>query len=169
MLAQLRDRVDGVRWARPETLHLTLHFFGVIDDARVAAALDGVRPVLARTHPFEIVIDRLGSFPERGQPRVLWLGGPPENAPLRELARDVRERLRDAGFVVEERAFNAHATVGRPRRAWSREQMLAWDEARSAGLAPAAFVADRAVLFESVTGTGAAMYVERALVPFGGG
>ena len=166
LLTALRDEVRDVRWARPETLHLTLHFFGAIDDVRMAAALDAVRPEVQRTRPFEVVIDRLGSFPERGRPRVLWLGGPPENEPLLALAGEVRRRLRGAGFAVEDRPFRTHATLGRPREPWPREQGAAWEHARARGLPPVAFTADRAVLFESVTGREAARYVERALLPF---
>lgn len=167
LLTALRDQVRDVRWARPETLHLTLHFFGAIDDRRAGAALDAVRPGLERARPFDVVIDRLGSFPERGRPRVLWLGGPPENVALLTLAGDVRQRLREAGFAVEERPFRAHATLGRPRDPWPHEQRVAWEQACARGLPPVAFTADRAVLFESVTGREAARYVERALLPFG--
>ena len=32
VLTRLRDHVPAVRWARPETLHVTLHFFGQLSD-----------------------------------------------------------------------------------------------------------------------------------------
>ena len=50
----------------------------------------------------------------------------------------------------------------------SNEARVAWDDARARGLSPSAFVADRAVLFESVTGREAAAYVNRAGIPFTG-
>ncbi|MGA8667211.1 MAG: 2'-5' RNA ligase family protein, partial [Candidatus Dormiibacterota bacterium] len=71
--SELRERVAGVGWARPETLHLTVHFFGQIDEGRAATALSGVTPIVERTPPFDVVLDRLGAFPEKGIPRVLWL------------------------------------------------------------------------------------------------
>lgn len=168
MLQRLRAEVDAVRWARPETLHITLHFFGAIPDGRVAAALDAVQPVLASSQHFQVALDTLGSFPERGAPRVLWLGSSRESAALHELAGSVRNRLGESAFQVDARPFRAHVTLGRPREPWPREARVAWDEARSLGVAPATFVADRAVLFESVTGRGAAVHVERAEVRFGG-
>ena len=162
VLQRLRDQVTAVRWARPETLHITLHFFGAIDDASVARALDAVRPVVSASQLFEVDIDTLGSFPERGSPRVLWLGSSSENAELHALAGSVQHALRIAGFAVDERPFRAHVTLGRPREPWPREARAAWDRARADRVPPATFVANRAVLFESRTGRGAAVYVERA-------
>ena len=54
-------------------MHLTLHFFGSAD----GALEERVRGALA--HPiaqpaFDLSFDGLGFFPERGSPRVLWLG-----------------------------------------------------------------------------------------------
>lgn len=170
VLQRLRAQVDAVRWARPETLHITLHFFGAISDDRVAVALDAVQPVLTASQHFSVALDTLGSFPERGgRPRVLWLGSSRESAALHELAAAVRQRLGEARFDVDERPFRAHVTLGRPREPWPGEARTAWDETRSLAVAPATFVADRAVLFESVTGRGAAVYVERAEVRFAGG
>lgn len=169
VLQGLRAEVDAVRWARAETLHITLHFFGSITDDRVAAALDAVRPALSASPPFEVAIDTLGSFPERGRPRVLWLGSSIDSEALQRLAASVRERLRMSTFPVEERPFRGHVTLGRPREPWPRAARAAWDDTRSRGVAPATFVADRAVLFESVTGREAAVYVERAAIPFSRG
>lgn len=168
LLQRLRTEVDAVRWARPETLHITLHFFGSIADDRAATALDVVRPVLRASPPFDVGIDTLGSFPARGVPRVLWLGSSQESAELHRLAGSVRARLREASFAVDERPFRAHVTLGRPREPWPRAARSAWDGARSRGVAAAGFVADHAVLYESVTGREAAVYVERATVPFAG-
>jgi 2'-5' RNA ligase len=168
VLGRLRDEVDAVRWARPETLHITLHFFGAVEDERLAAALDAVRPVLTASPPLDAGIDLLGAFPERGPPRVLWLGSSRASPGLQQLADAVRDRLRAAAFAVDERPFRAHVTLGRPRDPWPRDARAAWDRARSEGVRSAPFTADRAVLYESVTGRGAAVYVERAGLPFSG-
>lgn len=168
LLQRLRAEIHAVRWARPETLHITLHFFGAVSEERVAAALDTLRPVIGATAQFELTIDRIGSFPERGRPRVLWLGSSQEPDALRALAESVRRRLAATGFAVDERPFRAHVTLGRPRDPWPRAARTAWDAARSRAVAPATFTADRAVLFESVTGREAALYIERADLPFAG-
>lgn len=146
---------------------MTLHFFGAIDDGVLTAAVDAVRPAFRASHPFDVTIDRVGSFPERRAPRVLWLGASADNPPLLALATAVRERLRDAGFAVENRPFRAHATLGRPRDPWPDDARTAWNAARSRQFPPATFTADRAVLYESRTDREAAIYVERQLLPLG--
>jgi len=70
-------------WVRPDRMHLTLHFFGNAD----GALEERVRGALA--HPidqpaFDLSFEGLGVFPERGSPRVLWLG---VTAGLSELRR----------------------------------------------------------------------------------
>ena len=168
VLEQLRADVDAVRWARPETLHITLHFFGSIDDSAVALALGAAGPAVEAARPFAVGMDELGAFPERGTPRVLWLGSTADNTLLLALAADVRSRLRLAGFAVEDRPFRAHATLGRPREPWPPPARAAWDAARKRGVKRSEFTADRAVLYESVTGRGPAQYVERAVLPLAG-
>ena len=73
----VRARIDGRRmkasWVRPDRMHLTLHFFGDAD----AAIEQRARTALAEPidePAFDISFHGLGFFPERGSPRVLWLG-----------------------------------------------------------------------------------------------
>ena len=124
--AELRERVAGVGWARPETLHLTVHFFGQIDEDRAATALSDVTPIVERTPPFDVVLDRLGAFPEKGIPRVLWLGPAREVPQLTALALECRVALAAAGFEVEDRRYHAHCTLGRPRHNFRAEARAAW-------------------------------------------
>ena len=164
-MARLRREVDGVRWARPDGVHVSIHFFGRLAEEEAPRALGAVAPSAAATRPFEIRLGGFGAFPQRGTPRVLWLGVEAGSDPLGELAGGCREGLVEAGFEVEDRAFAAHCTLGRPRPGWPRSAQRAWRDQE----APAfpAFVADRLVLFESRPGPGGSVYIERAALPFG--
>src|ERR1700736_234278 len=132
LLESLRARVPAVRWARPATLHVTMHFFGTATDPEVAAALRAVEPVVRTARPFDVKLLRLGSFPPRGEPRVLWLGMDSAGEELQDLVARCRPRQR-----------------GPP------EARRAWDAAaaETAELA-VGFRADRLLLYESVTGRG---------------
>ncbi len=164
--AALRDRVADVRWARPETLHVTVHFFGEIDGERVAAALGSVLPVAARTEAFDMALDNLGSFPPVGTPRVLWLGQSGENVALTALAGRCRAALRDAGFAADERPYRPHCTLGRPRRHWSADGRAAWRSARAEPPEVMRWTATRLVLYDSRSARGGAVYTEQAVLPF---
>jgi len=163
--ASLAERVHGVRWARPETLHVTVHFFGSIDDTRAASAVDVVAPVVSRMHTFEVTLGRLGAFPAHRLPRVLWLSPAHEVAPLTRLARECRHALRDAGFDVEARPYHPHCTLGRPRAPWPHEARMRWDAVAADSLPEMRFTAARLVLYESRTASDGAVYTERATLP----
>ncbi|HYL71674.1 MAG TPA: RNA 2',3'-cyclic phosphodiesterase [Candidatus Dormibacteraeota bacterium] len=166
LLATLTQRVAGVRWVRPETPHITVHFFGSIDDDDVQRALGAVSPVAAATSPSELTLDTLGAFPPRGWPRVLWFGCKEDPAGVISLAERCRASLKDSGFEVEARRFRAHCTLGRPRVPWSSAGRAAWEAARADGWPATSCVADRLVLYESHPGPGGSMYEVRAALPF---
>ena len=160
------ERVAGVRWARPETLHLTVHFFGEMGSDQVVTAIDSVAPVVDGIAPFDVALGRLGAFPSRGAPRVLWLGPDHEITALTALARDCRAALQSAGFDVESRPYQPHCTLGRPRTGWSEPARQAWESVRSEPLPLLAFCATRVVLYESRTAPGGAVYTEHTSLPF---
>lgn len=166
---ELRQRIAEVRWARPETLHLTVHFFGSIEEERAATAVDVMQPIAERTAPFDVVLDRLGAFPPRATPRVLWLGPARDIAPLTAISLECRNALAAAGFDVETRRYHAHCTLGRPRRPWSEMAAAAWEASVTAVSAQTAlrFTARRLVLYESRSAPGGAVYTEHSVLPLG--
>jgi len=166
--ARLSGRVGGVRWARPETLHITVHFFGTIDDAHAARVVHLVSPVVARTPPFDVELGRLGSFPPRGAPRVLWLGPTAEVAELGALARECRTVLRDAGFDIDSRPYHPHCTLGRPRASWGDVARTVWASAVTDPVPATRFSATRLVLYESRPAPGGAVYMEWSGLPLAG-
>jgi RNA 2',3'-cyclic 3'-phosphodiesterase len=111
---QLAPRLAGIRFVRPEGSHLTLRFLG---DAS-AAQLERLRPLLAEAAaacaPGEARVAEVGTFPERGCPRVLWLGlaVPPQ---VLELQQACERAARQLGFTPETRPFRPHLTLGRWR------------------------------------------------------
>jgi RNA 2',3'-cyclic 3'-phosphodiesterase len=158
--------VGGVRWARPEALHLTVHFFGTIDDVRAASAVDLIAPVVARTPPFDVELGRLGAFPPRGVPRVLWLAPTSEVAQLTALALDCRTVLHGAGFDVESRPYHPHCTLGRPRAQWGDDARTAWASIMAEPVPVMRFEATRLVLYDSHPAPGGSLYTEQSVVTF---
>jgi RNA 2',3'-cyclic 3'-phosphodiesterase len=167
VLASLRGRVGGVRWVRPDALHITVHFFGNIGDDQVRQGLKAVMPVADDMPEFTAALDTLGNFPPRGRARVLWLGASTQLPMLEALALGCRRALSDAGFDIDERQYRAHCTLGRPRDPWDAEDRDAWRTAAAEPVEIAPFTARRLVLFESTSAPGGNIYTERASFPFG--
>jgi 2'-5' RNA ligase len=92
--AGVREAVGQVRasWVHVERMHLTLHFLGGADAALEQRARDGMARPFSES-AFDVTFERLGCFPERGSPRVLWLGIRDGLEPLRRIQRVLAEQL----------------------------------------------------------------------------
>lgn len=105
----------GVRWARPEGIHLTVKFLGEIEDAAVPRVLEVMREAVEGEEPFEFDVRALGFFPDGRSPRVLWAGVQRGVAALRRIAERLDTGLCDVGVAAEKRDFKPHLTIGRAR------------------------------------------------------
>ncbi len=160
----LRDLPLPVRWVRPEGIHLTLRFIGEVGKER----LEAIREALVRLpgdgiSPFRIGAAGVGTFPESGAPRVLWVGLHGDLEAIARLAQGVESALTAIGIPAEPRPFRPHLTLGRVRgreRGDWREYLRKHDRTE-AGQIPV----DGFCLFESQLGPGGATY--RILARFG--
>ena len=116
VVGQLHGLVDdGVRWIRPESLHLTLRFLGNIDIESVPAVSDAVSRCAASSRPFEAALGGIGGFERLRAMRVIWIAVAGEIGPLIELHGSVEGELESLGFARERREFRPHLTLGRVR------------------------------------------------------
>jgi len=72
--ALLPDALPGLRRVKPENLHVTLAFLGWTPDEKLGDVVAAANEAARGQAPFTLVFDRAGRFPERGRPRVVWLG-----------------------------------------------------------------------------------------------
>ncbi len=158
LLRNLSRRFPDYRWIRPENLHVTLRFFGEIEDDALEEVVGFVESgiVGAGAKPFSVA--GCGMF--RNRDRVaIWIGL--QDA---EWMTDVADRMSEAvaGVPAEPREFKAHLTLGRMRIRKNRrgeldEVMKALGEAR---LPEAEQTHLRCVLFQSELGESGARYRE---------
>lgn len=113
--ALLREAGLPVRWAAPETLHLTMKFLGEVDEAGVAEIGRAVERAASGVAPFEARLGGVGAFPSVERPRVAWVGV--EKRPeLMRLQRELERELAPLGYAPEDRPFTPHVTLGRAAR-----------------------------------------------------
>ncbi len=99
-----------VRWAKPESLHITLKFIGeqsVENLPRIQQALAAIASATIR-----LTFRGYGFFPSNTAPRVFWVGI--ESSPaLPALAAEVDSVLSPLGIPPETHAFTPHLTLAR--------------------------------------------------------
>lgn len=136
---RLRSKCPGVRWVRPELVHLTLKFLGDVGDSDVSSVVDSVALAAQACEPFEMKVADLGCFPPRGPVRVIWAGVHEGTGALLGCSEAVENALELSGFERERRAFSPHLTLGRVR-----------DDRSGAGLREAVAVRELAETMQSV-------------------
>jgi len=113
-----------VRWVNPENIHLTLKFFGNIDESRIDPIVKSLEGPIQTTSPFSVSIRGMGSFPHFKNPRVIWMGLKEGKEVLVALQKGVDGELKKIGFEPEERDFNPHLTLGRTKSNRGRDELI---------------------------------------------
>jgi 2'-5' RNA ligase len=109
----LPTALPALRRVKAENLHLTLAFLGQTPDERLGDVTAAASDAAAAVSSFTLAFDRAGRFPERGRPRVVWLGLA-EGAPsVLELGAGVSAGLRSRGLRFDDRPLAPHLTLAR--------------------------------------------------------
>ena len=163
---KLKTTLKGVRWVRPEGIHLTVKFFGDIYERDLPSIDGAVRWKAAAAAPMMFRAGGLGAFPRPDRARVLWVGLEGDLEGLGRLQREVEDALEGAGFPRERRAFKPHLTLGRARgdRISGVQEALRKGDRYEAG----SFEASSLFLFRSELAPGGAVYTKMAEFPFRG-
>jgi len=117
LIKELKERLcqSPVRWVPVENIHLTIKFLGDVSVSNLDL-LNKILAAEAKQHsPFEFSVGKLGAFPSKRRPRVIWVGveAPSE---LLDLQRGIENETTRLGYSRENRPFSAHLTLGRVSR-----------------------------------------------------
>jgi 2'-5' RNA ligase len=106
----VREFAPDARWARPESLHVTLKFIGEKPEEAVGEierALLGIK-----AGPLEMAFRGYGFFPGAKAARIFWVGI--ESGPqLASLAKTIDETMVRLGVPKDDHAFGPHLTLAR--------------------------------------------------------
>jgi len=120
---ELKKSKADVRWVKPDNIHLTLKFFGNIEEKKTEKIIEIMENICNQYAPFTIEIKGMGTFPNIKSPRVLWVGIE-GNDTLKTLQKEIENKMESIGFEREDRAFTAHLTLGRFRSSIEKEGLL---------------------------------------------
>jgi 2'-5' RNA ligase len=152
-LASRQRGVEGARWRPVESLHLTLRFFGEMQEPRaddLAAELER-----AAGGAFDLELTGAGAFGEGDRLRAIW-AGVSESAGLKTLAARCEAAARRAGLTPEARNYHPHVTLAYLRGA-APDEVGAWIAANNLLHSPP-FRVERFGLYSSWPGEGGSRY-----------
>ena len=143
-LTRRQTGVEAARWRPPETLHVTLRFFGDLRED-IARDLDDELAAVAAA-AFEIELAGVGAFGEGRDIHAIW-AGVAETPALGRLAKACETAARRAGLKPESRHYRPHVTLAYLRHADPAE-VAAWIQANNLLKSPPVAV-DRFGLYSS--------------------
>jgi 2'-5' RNA ligase len=122
-LVRRQQGLPGAKWRPIDSLHLTLRFFGEIEEA-AAAELDAELARIAAPS-VAVALEGVGSFGTGRQLRAVW-AGVRESESLRLLAGRCEAAARRAGLRGEARAWRPHVTLAYLGRHAREDRVAAW-------------------------------------------
>ena len=106
---------NALKWVQTDNLHLTLKFIGEIKESKVGQVKETLTNALQGQNAFNIQVGCLGMYPNKNNPRVIWLGIINEK-PLIHIAKNLDQALTTLDIKPERRAFSPHLTIARVRK-----------------------------------------------------
>lgn len=169
--SRLRALAPRAKWVSPESMHLTLHFFGEVADAEVGGFSSVFDDASLAVPVIRFQLGPAGFFPPGGPPKVLWVGitrGVEEMRAFCDRFTDKLQALRSGAgplrqWSPDSRGFSPHITVAR-----SGAAPLSREWAGEVKVPAAEYRVERCVLFQSILGPGGARYVPLKTVAFSG-
>lgn len=120
----LRRADADVKWVEEENLHLSLKFLGNVTEEQVGRLRELLMLEAARWPAMALTYAGIGTFPERGEPRVVWAGATGDLEKLAGLAAAVERAAEQVGVPREGRPFVAHLTLGRVKSGRNAKRLL---------------------------------------------
>jgi RNA 2',3'-cyclic 3'-phosphodiesterase len=120
----LRSSHADVRWVPAGNIHLTLKFFGNIEEAKIETIFHSIETPVRDTPAFSVTAGGIGAFPSQRSPRVVWVGLLSGADTLITFQKSLDVELAKAGFEPEDRPFQAHLTLGRMKSSRGRDDLV---------------------------------------------
>lgn len=158
--AHLKQSNADVKWVKPENIHLTLKFLGEIDEDKLVKITEIIERIASQKKQFQIKLSRLGAFPKKGFPRVLWVSVDKGDEETKAIVKELEENIERLGIPKEERPFSSHITIGRIRSPLNKDKLLkALNESEDYFAAESIeFDVTGITLFKSALGPGGPVY-----------
>ncbi len=107
-LKRRQTGLPGARWRPEEALHITLAFYGHVDERRAEDLAAELSRIPGGT--FDLELKGVGAFGDAHRSHTIWAGIEPSD-PLTVLAGRCRKAAERAGVTMEPRLYRPHLTL----------------------------------------------------------
>ncbi len=157
---KIKGYMEGIRWVKPEGLHLTLKFLGETEETRIEQIIKGLDEAVSAVNRFDIICGKSGVFPSPRKARVIWIGLRKGNEEVSNLAARVDRSLTAIGFEPEKRSYTPHLTIARARGSITGKVIPLYLE-QEASFCTSPSTIDGITLYESKLSPQGATYIVR--------
>ena len=105
-------KYDRINWVKSENIHITLKFFGEIEENKIDQIIPELQKISTNHNSFNLLLQDVGIFGSSYKPRVIWFGINKSEA-LEKLAKDILDKMEPVGFIKDRQNFVPHLTIGR--------------------------------------------------------
>ena len=113
LLASVDPQIRGVRWIEPTQMHLTLAFFGDVEDDIELALREKLGAI--EFGAFFLPVVGVGTFSAKSAPKIIWIGVGTAHPHLFQIYKRVQEGALAVGLEPELRPWHPHITIARCR------------------------------------------------------
>ena len=154
---KINDLVDkyrvmdkGVKWGKSDTNHITIFFFGEVEEKDLEVLEGSVSDALERIQPFKASVAGISAFPSMKRPRVFWIGIENRTHELERIYRSLTNDLpgKKIKVNIEAKDYTPHLTIGRVK-GWCDPETIRRLTADSAAVF-GSFVIDKIILYQSI-------------------
>ena len=149
IMARLRNLNLQGRFAKIQSIHLTLQFLGNIEEEQIPGIAEILEQAGKGVTPFDLEVGRLGVFPQLFNPRVVWIGVEPVDAVM-TLQSKIQQGLEPLGFPKENRDFHPHLTLLRLKSRKNLRQLAQYIDTEGPGLRAGVIQAEQIHLYQSI-------------------
>ena len=109
----MSQRVSGVKWVKAEGIHVTLKFFGEIEEKKVQEIVGALQGINKQHTAMPVQLKEIKAFPDLMRPRVIVVTFQEGVDNVKAIFHDIESCLLAVGIQKEKRGFAPHITIGR--------------------------------------------------------
>ena len=158
IFSTLKKSLSGelINWVEDSNLHLTLRFLGETSSEQISEVIELLGSVSDKFQPFQFGLKGVAVFKNKIQPRVLFISIESDLI-LKQLAGEIRGKIKSPQFEDDEKSFNPHLTLGRIKYIQNKDAFYALVN-RFSDVKIQQVTVSEVVFYQSILGSGGPTY-----------